>query len=225
MRLIVSLVAVLTFVASVEEEDFEFEDDPIPREEVNFDEEALAKDEEEAQKVDATLSLEEKKSRMSDCLSLVKQQVSNPDSDMEEYISKFTEGLGEKIAAQQALQYLQMEFIKNCYLGIPQAEVGSEISNERAKKLILTRAQPKTLHRAQWELLSDLLKAEASEDKKQLNMEILGGRLHGWQKVAYVGVVVGVVFGLGYYVLMALTKADRARLAAKENKRDRKKKN
>jgi hypothetical protein len=225
-----ALAAIATsfvYSATVEDEDdFEFEDDPVPLadEEVNFDEEALAKDEEEAQKIDADLTQEDKRKRMGVCLSIVREQVSNPDSDLQEYISKFSEAMGDKITPQQVLEYLHMDFIKNCYLSIPQNIIGSEISDVQGKSLILSRAAPRTLHRSQWEILSEVLKSESSADRSQLNMELLGGRLQGWQKVAYVLAVVSVVFGLGYYVLMSLTKAERARAAAKESKKTKKNK-
>ena len=196
---------------------------------------SFARDEAAAQAIDGDLTIEERRRRMHACLEIVRETIASPNDKAVAYIEKFTEGLGGAISPQQALEYVHMDFLKNCYLTIQAEDVSlfrgveeggkDKWVKENSEKFVYptgVAATIRSLHKSQWDILSEILKSETKDKKKRLSREVLGGTMSAPSKIFYMIGVLAVVFGSGYWVLLQLTKAERARVEKRETKKSKK---
>ena len=128
------MLKLLYFVAAVTsetpvEDDFDFEigDDepqqPSEKSKKRRHREKPKNDDSAALEVDAALSEPERTLRMRTCLDLSRAKLADNDSIVAELVTKLTTGLvGAELSAEQALEYVNMDFVKNCYLSINQKE-------------------------------------------------------------------------------------------------------
>ena len=190
-------------------------------------------DDSAALEVDNALTETERTRRMRTCLELSRQKLESKDEVVVELLNKLTSGLaGAAFSDQQAIEYVNMDFVKNCYLSIKKEEMDAFHSSPESwraaneNRILLpdeSKAHIRTLHQRQWDLLKDVLKAEAgAKGGKGAKPEATVSTLSGLTQIAYIILILSGVFGLGYWGLLKLTQIERERLLKKEQKNKKK---
>ena len=231
------ITAALATEAQVELDDFEIEDDE-PVVEVSKKRKPRRQkpqnDDSAALEVDNALTENQRTQRMKACLEISRQKLEANDEVVSEMLNRLTSGLaGAQFSAQQAMEYVNMDFVKNCYLSIKKEEIDAfhaspaswRAANEN--RILLpdeSKAHIRTLHQRQWDLLKDILKAEAGNKGGKVNPEsVATSRVSGLTQIAYIILILGGVFGLGYWGLLKLTQIERERVLKKEMKNNKRK--
>jgi len=222
-------LAVAIFASEDEGLDFDIEDDE-PAQPVRRRREKPKNDESAAAEVDAQLSEAQRGIRMKACLDISRAKLAANDAVVSEYVTKLTSGLvGAELSAQQALEYVNMDFVKNCYLSIDQAADIPAFKNNPAawraaneNRVLLpdeSRSHIRTLHQRQWDLLKTILKKEETQKKNPGKAQIEAAPTATVVQLMYLIAILAAVFGLGYWLLLQLAKADASHAGKREAKK------
>jgi hypothetical protein len=233
----------------VEDDDEDWTDFDIPS---NGDEDAehveTRGDTTLAEKIDANMTEQERKLRMTLCIGLTREKFTT--DSLFEHTEKIAEITG--MPKEQVANNMQLNMVKNCYLNLDVAKDMPELTSGDSEKFKIvsekvfappvaeetgeddsgTRRSQPTLLQRQWELIRDVIESEAkdadsaddddpySEFTKmdRGRMEVIGSQMTSFQKFLYFVSVFGVVFGGGYLLVKKLIRHEMEKSATRKSK-------
>ncbi|KAF4695621.1 hypothetical protein FOZ60_004118 [Perkinsus olseni] len=193
-----------------EDEDDEEDDDVLGESPI----EKAKREEEEANAVDEDLTPTQKKDRMSACLSVARIHFNRHEGDLKDTIDEIMNQHG--VQTEQAIQFLQMGMIRNCYFYIT-PELMSDYQSSPAKFLeddakitAMLNTDPSSgpsgqMSPQQFELLEEILKSEASSGAA---VGLPGDSMTSLQKAVYMLGVFAAFFGVAAYATKRLIQQE-----------------
>jgi len=212
----------------IDEEDFEKEFERIVNE--NTVEDRILDE-------DKNLSEEEKKLRMKTCISLARDVFVQAEERMKNWIDYLMKK--ESLEEERAVETVHISMIKTCYISMRQDSDIEELKTAEkegnthewisiASRLVFIPPEDDVQQYGEfapshWEMIRQIIFEETQQKRKEQaapKIKVIGSDMNALQKVLYLMLVFGAIFGGGYWLVKKLIQKD----LDKQAKRNKKKK-
>lgn len=187
--------------------------------------------------LDANLSDSDRKVRMSACIDVARSVFAGSKDEIQATIDALKEAY--KLEDEKAIEMMHIAMIKNCYINFDQekdveaimkvlkeenSNAWKELSNRLVSKPEDEDESGSEFAPRHWELIRQIIYEENDQKRKETvapKIKVVGSDMTSLQKVLYLMVVFGSIFGGGYWLVKKLIKKE----LDKQNKRGKKKSN